>query len=95
MWRGHRPERLGVGPRTVTVEWSVDGNSWSAPINATPSNPVADPKSDSKRLKYKANLSSVKAQYLRLVIYHPARLPDWHDYKGEPAWLMIDEVEVR
>ena len=28
-------------------------------------------------------------------IIHPSTLPDWHTYKGEKAWLMIDEIEVK
>lgn len=27
-------------------------------------------------------------------IIHPSTLPDWHTYKGEKAWLMIDEVRA-
>ena len=28
-------------------------------------------------------------------IIHPATLPDWHQYKGDKAWLMIDEIKVQ
>ena len=31
---------------------------------------------------------------IKIRIIHPATLPDWHDYKGKKAWLMIDEIKV-
>ena len=84
-----------VAPDKVTVEWSEDELSWSKAQEVKPINPVLNPQTDNKRLRYRAEFSKVKAKYLRLKFNHPAKLPQWHDYKGEKAWLMIDEIGVR
>ena len=84
-----------VAPDRVTVDWSVDGEVWSSSLDASPINPVDNIQTDNRRLRYKADLAGVKTLYLRLTITHPAVLPQWHSYKGEKAWLMIDEIEVR
>ena len=50
---------------------------------------------DSRRLTY--HLEPRKARYVHYVrlrfICRP-QLPIWHPYAGEPAWLMVDEVEL-
>ncbi|MES2773093.1 MAG: FN3 associated domain-containing protein [Bacteroidota bacterium] len=36
----------------------------------------------------------VNAKELRLVLYPVKKIPDWHDGKGNTAWLFIDEINV-
>lgn len=84
-----------IAPDKVIVEWSEDEVSWSKAREVKPINPVDNPQADNKRLRYKTDLTGVKAKYLRLTFKHPAKLPEWHAYQGEQAWLMIDEIEVR
>ena len=44
-------------------------------------------------LFHPAEARSVK--YLRIKIECQPTLPEWHEYSGEPAWLMIDEITVK
>ena len=89
------PSDWVIAPDKVTVVWSADGEKWSEPLELTPANPMKDPQNESKRLRYKVGLDGVKAKVLKVNIKHCGALPEWHKYKGEQAWLMIDEIEVR
>ena len=38
------------------------------------------------------NGNTSKKMTIRII--HPSALPDWHQHKGQKAWLMIDEVKA-
>ena len=89
------PSDWVVAPEKVTVAWSADGEKWSEPLELTLTNPMKDAQVESKRLHYKVSLNEVNAKVLKVSVKHCGILPEWHHFKGEPAWLMIDEIEVR
>lgn len=33
-------------------------------------------------------------RYIKLLIKNNDKLPDWHDSKGNPAWIFLDELMV-
>lgn len=80
-------------PTEVFVEYSADGKQWSEPVKSE-ANTKYDEQNESKRIKYAATLKGVKAGQLRVTVKCRAALPEWHDYKGQDAWLMVDEIMV-
>lgn len=45
-----------------------------------------------REARKRENKNTSKKMKIRII--HPSTLPDWHTYKGEKAWLMIDEVRA-
>ena len=94
-----------VQPQLVEVQWSRNGKRFSPWQEMTPVRPIANEQKESRRLLMRRNYQGRQglfhpaearnARYLRIKIACQATLPDWHDYSGEPAWLMIDEITVK
>jgi hypothetical protein len=94
-----------VQPQLVEVQWSRNGKRFSPWQEMTPVRPIANEQKESRRLLMRRNYQGRQglfhpaearnARYLRIRIACQATLPDWHDYSGEPAWLMIDEITVK
>jgi hexosaminidase len=38
---------------------------------------------------------AVRARYVRIAVKHPGKIPEGHAGAGNPAWLFLDEIEVR
>ena len=91
----HSPGDWVVKPHDVQVQWSIDGKGWSPWESMNLVNPPADLYSDSRRVRYTLTPHKAKSiHYVRLRFVGRSQLPIWHPYAGEPAWLMIDEVEI-
>ena len=94
----HSPSDWVLKPLEIQAQWSADGKKWSPWQTLDLPHPPADIFNDSRRLRYrlttnrKSDTRGVK--YVRLRYINQPRLPIWHPYAGEPAWLMIDEVEL-
>lgn len=91
----HSPGDWVVKPLDVQVQWSIDGRRWSEWTDMELANPPADLYNDSRRLRY--TLATHKARsvhFVRVRFVGRSELPIWHPYAGQPAWLMIDEVEL-
>ena len=85
-----------VKPQDVQVQWSVDGRTWSPWQSLNLQNPPVDLYADSRRLHYSLSPRRAKAiSYIRIRFLCRPTLPIWHPYAGQPAWLMVDEIEVK
>ena len=94
-----------LSPDSVEVQWSSNGRTYSPwqPLRTT--RPLADPQKDSRRVamrRYFAprqglfrSAEANKVRYLRFRIHCQKALPAWHVGAGQPAWLMIDEIDVK
>ena len=94
-----------LSPDSVEVQWSRNGRTYSPwqPLRTT--RPLADKRKDSRRVamrRYFAPRQGMfhpaeanKVKYLRFRIHCQKALPDWHVGAGQPAWLMIDEIDVK
>ena len=92
----HSPADWVVKPLDVQASWSTDGKKWSDWKSLDLKNPPADLYRDSRRLNY--TLQSRKAKkikFIRLRFICRPQLPIWHPSAGHPAWLMLDEIEVK
>lgn len=50
-------------------------------------------KNSSKTVDYLTlSFKPKKGQYLRVIVKSTPTIPDWHDGRGTPAWLFLDEV---
>ena len=88
----HSPTDWVLAPISVEAQWSRDGLKWSAwqPLSA------ANSTLPTHRCRYILQPRKAKRiRYVRFRIATSATLPLGHDYAGSPAWLMLDEVQVR
>jgi predicted alpha-1,2-mannosidase len=82
-----------VMPRRVRVEVSEDGSTYSSLGTAT--HDVSDRETGviTRDLAVIA-ASPVRARYVRVIVEHYGRLPDWHPGKGEESWFFADEIVI-
>ncbi len=91
----HSPDDWVIKPLDVQASWSIDGQKWSdwqsLELLAQPSNLYTD----SRRLTYLLEPRKARqVHYFRLRFICRPQLPIWHPSAGNPAWLMLDEIEV-
>ncbi|MBR4229363.1 MAG: hypothetical protein IKR83_01480 [Bacteroidales bacterium] len=92
----HSPNDWVVQPVDVQAQWSIDGKKWSNWQSLELQNPPDDEQGDSRRLRYFISPHKAKyINYIRLRFVCMPELPVWHNYSRRPAWLMIDEVDIR
>ena len=92
----HSPADWVVKPLDVQASWSIDGREWSPWQSLDLQNPPSDLYRDSRRLRYLlAPRKARSVSFVRLRFLCRPSLPIWHPYAGEPAWLMVDEVELQ
>jgi len=78
----------------VEVEYAVsrDGKAFTvaAKVKSTVSQREAGPLIEA----FTASLRDVTARYLRVRAWSVGKIPDWHQARGLPAWLFVDEILV-
>ena len=101
----HSPGDWVVRPQSVSVQWSSDGIRYSPwqPLEAV--RPIVNEAKESRRLMMRRTFAgrqglfhpaeAPRVRYIRLRVRCQQSLPIWHEYSGEPAWLMIDEITIK
>ncbi len=89
---GHAPDEWVMAPQKVQV-WVAKQNKW---VDMEQSNDIKDEQHGRQRVGFSiaGMKGKLKGKKQKIRIIHPSTLPDWHEYKGEKAWLMIDEVRI-
>ena len=92
----HSPADWVIKPLDVQASWSIDGQKWSDWQSLELLGRPADLYADSRRLTYLLEPRKARqVHYFRLRFICRPQLPIWHPYAGQPAWLMVDEIEVK
>ena len=101
----HNANDWVLAPDSVEVQWSRNGHTYSSwqPLNAV--NPIVDSQKESHRVSLRRYFTprqglfhpaeASRVRYLRFRIHCQRSLPAWHVGVGQPAWLMIDEIDVK
>ena len=92
---GHEPNDWVVWPKGVWVSFSSDGDEFSEWQMAEL--PVFDRPDKMKglgRIEARLRTDGKQWKYVRVKVENQGVLPDWHPYKGQKAWIMVDEVVV-
>jgi hexosaminidase len=74
-------------PKTVAFAVSTDGSTF------TPYG-TSEPKVGVGRNAFSVE-KTTKARYVRLTVKHPGIIPEGFPGAGSPAWMFLDEIEVR
>ena len=92
---GHEPSDWVVWPKGVWVSFSSDGdefNEWQPaelPVFDRP-----DKMQGFGRVEARLRTTGKQWKYVRVKVENQGVLPDWHPYKGQKAWIMVDEVTI-
>ncbi|MBN8589840.1 MAG: family 20 glycosylhydrolase [Rhodothermia bacterium] len=79
-------------PKEVLFSTSSDGQTWRTPARLT--HAESPRRLEGFRYVFTQPLDGVSARYLRITAKRET-LPDWHNGRGTPAWVFLDEVIVR
>lgn len=91
-------------PEQVSVQWSKDGRRYSGRKTLSPIALPGDEQHDCRRIatQYLFGRTGLfkcrearKVRFLRITVRPQRTLPSWHPNAGQPAWLMIDEINVK
>ena len=92
-------------PGSVEVQWSSNGRKYSPWQPLTAVRPISDIQTERRRVAFRRSFAPAqgffhpaeasKVKYIRLRIRCQSQLPAWHIGAGQPAWLMIDEINVK
>lgn len=88
----HAPNDWVMMPNSVRVFTSADGISFVESLRIEM--PLYDVQNDCKRLSVSAEIDAKQVRFIRLIAENVGSLPEWHDYQGEKAWIMIDEIKI-
>ena len=83
-----------LAPKNVMVLVSQDGKIFTNPVKLM--FPVySGPVGNKRREDGRAVIDAKGVKYIRIMAESYGVLPDWHDYAGEKAWIMLDEVTIK
>ena len=91
----HEPQSWVMWPKGVWVSFSKDGKQFTdwqmaeLPVFDRP-----DKMQGFGRIEARLRTDGKEWKYVRVKVENQGVLPDWHPYKGEKAWIMVDEVVV-
>ena len=91
----HEPNDWVMWPKAVWVSFSKDGKEFTdweqaeLPVFNKP-----DKMQGHGRIEARARVDEKQVMFVRVKVENQGVLPDWHPYKGEKAWIMVDEVSL-
>ena len=91
----HEPNDWVMWPKSVWVSFSKDGQEFTDWQMAEL--PVFDRPDKMKgfgRIEARLRTDGKQWKYVRVKVENQGVLPDWHPYKGQKAWIMVDEVSI-
>lgn len=87
------PNEWVLMPKEISIATSNDGENFTEFVKA--SSPVYVNSNDVKRREEARAVLNVKdVKYIKVKVETYKQLPDWHDYAGEDAWIMLDEIRI-
>ena len=91
---GVQPNDWVLMPKGIKVSVSTDGVTYTNPVIAD--FPVYNNVKDIKRREEaRANINVKGVKYIKVYVESYKTLPEWHDYAGENAWIMLDEITIK
>ena len=91
---GVQPNDWVLMPKGIKVSVSTDDVTYTNPVIAD--YPVYNNAKDVKRREEaKANINVKGVRFIKVYVESYKTLPEWHDYAGENAWIMLDEIIIK
>lgn len=91
----HYPAPWVFLPQSVTISTSIDGIHFSNPKDVVIPFDVKSKNNDSPQIvPLSLKLNDEKANFIKIHAVPIESMPEWHESKGKPCWMMIDEIEL-
>lgn len=81
-------------PENVEVSVSTDGKTFTEAVKAHFPAYNYSTMDVRRRDDARATIDVKGVKYIKVKVKNYGKLPEWHDYAGENAWIMIDEVRI-
>lgn len=81
-------------PEKILVYYKESGDAGYKIFGDVSTNPTAPNKGAACIQQRIQSTKKINAQFLLIKIVPVKKMPDWHEAKGEHAWLFIDEIKV-
>ena len=92
---GHEPNDWVIWPKGVWVSFSSDGDEFSEwQMAELPVFDRPDKMQGFGRVEARLHTTGKQWKYVRVKVENQGVLPDWHPYKGQKSWIMVDEVTI-
>lgn len=101
----HNAKDWVLQPTRVEAQWSKNGRSYSGWKPLVADHPIANPQQESRRVAMRCTFrpnqglfhpaEAPNVRYILIRIHCQPTLPPWHVAAANPAWLMIDEINVK
>ncbi len=88
----HLPDVWILHPSSIVCLFSNNGVDYTM-LDEIKSDPELRYKTDIKTFTF--NVKDTKCRYLKFNLTGVKQLPSWHAYKGNKAWLFVDEITVK
>ena len=82
-------------PRGVQVAVSKDGKKFTDFVRAEFPVYKYNAMDVRRREDARATFDVKGVKYIKVKVANVGKLPEWHDYAGEDAWIMIDEITIK
>ena len=82
-------------PKGVHVAVSTDGQNFTDFVKAEFPMYKYDAMDVRRRDDARATIDVKDVKYIKVKVDNVGKLPEWHDYAGEDAWIMIDEITIK
>ncbi|MBK3519817.1 sulfatase family protein [Carboxylicivirga marina] len=79
-------------PEYIEISWSANGKNYSTPIKQTVEQTNTNNNFSTRIIQIKQE--DINTRFLKVKVKNIGICPDWHNGKGGPAWLFIDEIIV-
>jgi predicted alpha-1,2-mannosidase len=83
-----------IFPPKVDILVSDDGTNFKNAGSILNTLPAKDYKTQTKKME-KEFVQPVSARYVKLIAKNFGKLPEWHEGRGDGAFIFIDEVEIK
>lgn len=82
-------------PASVYVAVSLDGHNFTDFVKADFPVYNNDSMEVRRRDDARATIDLKGVKYIKVKVDNVGKLPEWHPYAGENAWIMIDEISIK
>lgn len=92
----HAPNDWVFMPKEVNVYVSRNGKDFDKVESRLPFDPLSKEEKDRKsRVEVEVEVGKKAIQYIRIEAINCSPMPQWHPYRDNDAWIMIDEIDYR
>jgi len=86
----NNPEAWIFFPEYIEVSWSNDGKHFSSPLKKK----ITDQTRLASQKRVTIQQEDMHGRYIKVKVKNIEKCPDWHNAKGQKAWLFIDEISI-